>query len=156
MRIAMKLLFVAERKICDQIFNDINVLKDCCFVEVTTDNILMLFSFEDTIAKSKGSPKKLFVLLDMYEIMKNMFEMRDATHNLLGLLAQETFGDFKEEVEEEATKTNVMDGTMHLLTSYVINNVKFLFNYQSTLKPFSQEFENVGEDSTSQLATVIM
>ncbi|KAH0457321.1 hypothetical protein IEQ34_012636 [Dendrobium chrysotoxum] len=58
MRIVVKLLF-AKRKICDQIFNGINVL-DRCFVEVKPDNALMLFGFGDAIAKSKGSPEKLF------------------------------------------------------------------------------------------------
>ncbi|KAL0913541.1 hypothetical protein M5K25_017006 [Dendrobium thyrsiflorum] len=105
---------------------------DRCFVEVTTNNVLMLFSFGDVIAKSKGSSEKLFVLLDMYEIMRELHseietifegktcsEMRDATHNLLRCLvqtAQKTFGDLKEVVEEDVTKTGVMDGTVHPLT----------------------------------------
>ncbi|KAL0905504.1 hypothetical protein M5K25_023928 [Dendrobium thyrsiflorum] len=172
MRIAVKLLFAAERKICDQIFDGINVLKDRCFAEVTADSVLMLFSFGDAIAKSKRSPEKLFVLLDMYEIMRELHseietifegkacsETRDAAHNLsrrLAQTAQETFGDFEEAVEKDATKTAVLDGTVHPLTSYVINYVKFLFDYQSTLKQLFQEFEKAGEDSNSQLATVTM
>lgn len=45
----------------------------------------------------------------------------------LAQTAQETFGDFEEAVEKDATKTAVLDGTVHPLTSYVINYVKFLF-----------------------------
>ena len=45
----------------------------------------------------------------------------------LAQTAQETFGDFEEAVEKVATKTAVTDGTVHPLTSYVINYVKFLF-----------------------------
>ena len=45
----------------------------------------------------------------------------------LAQTAQETFGDFEEAVEKDATKTSVFDGTVHPLTSYVINYVKFLF-----------------------------
>ncbi|KAI0491524.1 hypothetical protein KFK09_025784 [Dendrobium nobile] len=147
MRIAVKLLFAAERKICDQIFDGINVLKDRCFAEVTADSVLMLFSFGDAIAKSKRSPEKLFVLLDMYEIMRELHseietifegkacsETRDAAHNLsrrLAQTAQETFGDFEEAVEKDATKTAVLDGTVHPLTSYVINYVKFLFESEA-------------------------
>ncbi|PON62810.1 Exocyst complex protein [Trema orientale] len=73
--------------------------------------------------------------------------------------AQETFGDFEEAVERDATKTAVFDGTVHPLTSYVIsyviNYVKFLFDYQSTLRQLFQEFEN-GVESSSQLASVTM
>ncbi|KAJ6824318.1 exocyst complex component EXO70A1-like isoform X1 [Iris pallida] len=170
MRIAVKLLFAAERKICDQIFQDINnVLKDQCFAEVTANSVLMLLSFGEAIAKSKRSPEKLFVLLDMYEIMRELQpeietifegkacrEMREESLSLtkrLAQTAQDTFGDFQEAVEKDATRTAVQDGTVHPLTSYVINYVKFLFDYQSTLKQLFQEFAN-GEDSNSQLAIV--
>ena len=57
-------------------------------------------------------------------------EMREASLDLtkrLAQTAQETFGDFEEAVEKDATKTAVLDGTVHPLTSYVINYVKFLF-----------------------------
>ncbi|XP_020582775.1 exocyst complex component EXO70A1-like [Phalaenopsis equestris] len=172
MRIAVKLLFAAERKICDQIFVDTNVKKDLCFAQVTADSVLMLFSFGEAIAKSKRSPEKLFVLLDMYEIMRELqsevelifegkacSELREVSFNLtkrLALTAQETFGDFEEAVEKDATKTTVLDGTVHPLTSYVINYVKFLFDYQSTLKQLFQEFEAAGADDNSQLAIVTM
>lgn len=61
---------------------------------------------------------------------KACIEMREAALSLtkrLAQTAQETFGDFEEAVEKDATKTAVLDGTVHPLTSYVINYVKFLF-----------------------------
>nr|KAJ0185889.1 hypothetical protein LSAT_V11C900474300 [Lactuca sativa] len=171
MRIAVKLLFAAEKKVCDQMFEGIESLKDQCFAEVTKGSVAMLLSFGDAIAKSKRSPEKLFVLLDMYEIMRELHseiellfsgkackEIREAAVGLTKRLAQtakETFGDFEEAVEKDATRTAVADGTVHPLTSYVINYVKFLFDYQSTLKQLFQEFEK-GDESNSQLASVTM
>lgn len=61
---------------------------------------------------------------------KSSLEVRDAAAALtkkLALTAQEIFGDFEEAVEKDATKTAVLDGTVHPLTSYVLNYVKFLF-----------------------------
>lgn len=61
---------------------------------------------------------------------KACIEMRDSALSLttrLAETAQETFVDFEEAVEKDATKTAVLDGTVHPLTSYVINYVKFLF-----------------------------
>lgn len=61
---------------------------------------------------------------------KACIEMREAAKSLtkrLAQTAQETFADFEEAVEKDATKTAVLDGTVHPLTSYVINYVKFLF-----------------------------
>lgn len=57
-------------------------------------------------------------------------EMREAFAVLtkkLARAAQETFSEFEEAVEKDCTKTAVLDGTVHPLTSYVINYVKFLF-----------------------------
>ena len=57
-------------------------------------------------------------------------KIREAVMGLtkqLAQTAQESFGDFEEAVEKDATKTAVTDGTVHPLTSYVINYVKFLF-----------------------------
>ncbi|CAN8237386.1 unnamed protein product [Cochlearia groenlandica] len=171
MRIAVKLLFAGERQVCDQIFRGFDSLSDQCFAEVTMSSVSMLLSFGDSIARSKRSPEKLFVLLDMYEIMRELhteietifkgkacLEIRGSATGLtkrLAQTAQETFGDFEEAVEKDATKTSVLDGTVHPLTSYVINYVKFLFDYQSTLKQLFMEFGN-GDESNSQLASVTM
>ncbi|KAJ3687826.1 hypothetical protein LUZ61_016990 [Rhynchospora tenuis] len=172
MRIAVKLLFAAERQLCNKIFEGVDSLKDECFAEVTSNSLSVLLSFGEAVAKSKRSPEKLFVLLDMYEIMRELQpdievifegkacrEMQESALTLakrLAQTAQETFTDFEEAVEKDATKTTVADGTVHPLTSYVINYVKFLFDYQSTLKQLFQEFGTSGDESNSQLATVTM
>lgn len=171
MRIAVKLLFAGERKVCDQIFEGYDSQSDQCFADVTASSVSVLLSFGEAIARSKRSPEKLFVLLDMYEIMRELHseieslfkgkactEIRESALGLtkrLAQTAQETFGDFEEAVEKDATKTAVLDGTVHPLTSYVINYVKFLFDYQSTLKQLFQEFEK-GDETNSQLASVTM
>lgn len=71
-RIAVKLLFAAERKVSDQVFEGMESFMDQCFVEATASSVSLLLSFGEAIAKSKRSPEKLFVLLDMYEIMKEV------------------------------------------------------------------------------------
>lgn len=65
-------MFAGERKVCDQIFEGFDSLGDQCFSEVTKDSVSMLLSFGEAIANSKRSPEKLFVLLDMYEIMQEL------------------------------------------------------------------------------------
>ncbi|PHT71165.1 Exocyst complex component EXO70A1 [Capsicum annuum] len=167
MRISVKLLFAAEKRVADQIFEGQDSLRDQCFAEVTGNSVSVLLSFGEAIAKSKRSPEKLFVLLDMYEIMRELqsemdsifgskycAEMRESATLLTDRLAetaQETFVDFEEAVEKDATKTSVLDGTVHPLTSYVINYVKFLFDYQSTLK---QLFGDADEGHKDQLGVI--
>ena len=66
------MLFAGERKVCDHLFDGVDSLSDECFSEVTAGSVLMLLSFGEAIARSKRSPEKLFVLLDMYEIMREL------------------------------------------------------------------------------------
>ncbi|MCD7455242.1 hypothetical protein HAX54_027454 [Datura stramonium] len=173
MRISVKLLFAAEKKVSDQVFEGQDSLRDQCFAEVTGNSVAVLLSFGEAIAKSKRSPEKLFVLLDMYEIMRELqsemdtifgsqycSEMREAAKLLTDRLAetaQETFVDFEEAVEKDATKTAVLDGTVHPLTSYVINYVKFLFDYQSTLKQlFGDNDDGHSKDQLGVITTRIL
>lgn len=68
----VKLLFAGERIVCEKIFEGLDSLTDQCFSVVTSNSISVLLSFGDAIARSKRSPEKLFVLLDMYEIMREL------------------------------------------------------------------------------------
>lgn len=61
------------------------------------------------------------------EACTSMREAAIGLANRLARCAHDTFGDFEDAVEKDATKTLVQDGTVHPLTSYVINYVKFLF-----------------------------
>lgn len=78
----VKLLFAGEKKVCDQIFDGFESLKDQCFADVTASSVEMLLSFGDAVAKSKRSPEKLFVLLDMYEIMRELQPEVDLVHSM--------------------------------------------------------------------------
>lgn len=81
-------MFAGERKVCDQIFEGFDSLSEQCFAEVTTNSVSMLLSFGEAIAKSKRSPEKLFVLLDMYEIMQELHsEVWLLTYKIINLNA---------------------------------------------------------------------
>ncbi len=68
----MKLLFVAEYKICDQIWLELTSEKEKCFAAITHSSMDTLMSFGEAITTCKKSPEKLFVLLDMYETMSDL------------------------------------------------------------------------------------
>ncbi|RCV36142.1 hypothetical protein SETIT_7G295900v2 [Setaria italica] len=171
MQIAVKVLLPGERKNCDQIFDGITFNKDQCFVELAGSSVMTLLSFGDTIAKSKRSHGNLFVLLEMYGVMHELqsevevvfqgkfcSEMRDAALNLtksLAQAAQETLVDFEEAVEKDSSKTIMQNGAVHPFTIEVINYVKPLFDYQSTLKILFQQSETSG-GAESYLAGVIV
>ncbi|KAG0626725.1 hypothetical protein M758_2G146700 [Ceratodon purpureus] len=168
MRIAVKLLFSAERQLCEQIWSRLDPHREKAFADVTDSSVHMLLSFGEAIARSKKTPEKLFVLIDMYEIMRDLQPeielvfagdaatgMREAAMSLikrLGQTAKDTFADFEDAVDKDATKTLVLDGTVHMLTSYVINYVKFLLDYQNTL---NELFSDGTVDKKPHLTTAI-
>ncbi len=92
----MKLLFVAEYKICDQIWLELTSQKEKCFAAITHSSMHTLISFGEAITTCKKSPEKLFVLLDMYETMSDL-ELEVHTYILLCLylLAMITWVVFK-------------------------------------------------------------
>ncbi|CAK9201350.1 unnamed protein product [Sphagnum troendelagicum] len=86
----------------------------------------MLLSSGEAITKSKRSPEKLFVLFDMYETLHDLnwrfgYQIQDvfcgepaagieAAAGFMRQLAQsakETFGDFEDAVEKDASKPPV-------------------------------------------------
>ncbi|XP_073391490.1 exocyst complex component EXO70A1 isoform X4 [Physcomitrium patens] len=170
MRIAIKLLFSAERKLCEQIWFRLDPHREKCFADVTDSSVHMLLSFGESIAKSKKATEKLFVFLDMYETMRDLRPeieivfsgeaasgMREAATGLikrLGQTAKDTFADFEDAVNKDATKTLIPDGTVHMLTSYVINYVKFLLDYQNSLNELFSGSAN--GDKSSYLASAIL
>ncbi|XP_024011245.1 exocyst complex component EXO70A1 [Eutrema salsugineum] len=178
MPISVKQLFATEKKICDQILDGVESLRDQSFAGLTANSFGALISFGEAIAKSKRSPEKLFALIDMFETMTELMpefdlifgsqpctEMKESTLNLTKLLAEtahEIFADiFEEAVKKDETKRIVVDGSVHPLTSYVVNYVKYLFvvsrhgnTYQSTLRLIFKEFGNV-EDLKSVVVRII-
>lgn len=70
--VQIKLLFSAERMLCDQIWARLDPHREKCFADVTDSSVHMLLSFGEAIARSKKTPEKLFVLLDMYETMRDL------------------------------------------------------------------------------------
>ncbi|KAL2318440.1 hypothetical protein Fmac_032316 [Flemingia macrophylla] len=148
-----------QGKVSEEVVVVVKILAEDCPNQGTTIRL-------EAITKSKRSPEKLFVLLDMYEIMRELqpeieilfeskacIETKEAAMNLAKRLAQTAqFVDFEETVEKDATKTTVMDGTVHHLTSYVSNYVKFLYDYQSTLKQLFHQFDP--NDPERQLAII--
>ncbi|MED6109751.1 hypothetical protein PIB30_036401 [Stylosanthes scabra] len=166
MPIAAK-LFASEREACNLIFEGFDSLAEQCFAEVTTNSISMLLSVGEANAKILRSPQSFHLLLDMYETMlelhleietlfrgKACTEIREAAIGFtkqLALMSKEVFGDLEEVIEKDAMETAVTDG-IHPLTSNILNFVRVLNNYESTLKQLFQEVE--GGDYSSQQASV--
>lgn len=162
LRVAVKILYTAEQMLCNQLFYKLDPHRECCFAEVIESSMKLFLNFGEATVKSKKSPEKLFMLLDMYDAMYDLLpevqalfgakasvECRYSFEELMKRLSQtacNTLDEFGEAVEKDATKAAIQDGTVHPLTSYVINYVKFLFGYKTALEHL---FEDENKDDLS-------
>ncbi|CAI5459405.1 unnamed protein product, partial [Closterium sp. Yama58-4] len=153
----MMLVFPLERELCYQVFAGLDPHREISYAEMGDRGLSLLLSFGEAIASSQKSPEKLFVLLDMYETIRDSMPMvidafpgnacipcREYLRSLqrsLAEISRDTFSEFEDAVEKDSTRTPVADGTVHPLTSYVINYVKFLFDYEGTLRQLFEEAE---------------
>ncbi|GAB2264244.1 hypothetical protein Droror1_Dr00026378 [Drosera rotundifolia] len=158
-------LLGGELRLCDHVLKNSETIRARCFDEAQK-NVPMLFSFGYALAgseKSERSPGNLFVLLDMYEIMRKLqaempcSKVGEHAKGLIKHLGQTTYDtlcDFQEGVIKDSARTKVPDGSIHPLTDYVIEYLQFLSCYRSTLEQILKEFNDVS-DPDSHLASLI-
>ena len=63
---------MAERQLCEHVLRDLEPHTGRAFTELSEHITSTLFAFGEAVARTKKTPEKLSVLLDMYETMRNL------------------------------------------------------------------------------------
>ncbi|KAJ7535458.1 hypothetical protein O6H91_12G034900 [Diphasiastrum complanatum] len=150
MKVGVKVLFASERQLCEDVFQDIVGVGETSFADVARGSMMQLLNFGEAIAISRRSPEKLFRILDMYETLRDLLTemcvifsgeacagVREEASGILlrlGEAARGTFAEFENAIYRDTSKTPVPGGAVHPLTRYVMNYIRFLFDYVDTLK----------------------
>ncbi|BBM98606.1 exocyst complex component 7 [Marchantia polymorpha subsp. ruderalis] len=150
MKVSVKVLFASEGRLCDQVFAESVATRETCFSDVAQSSIMQLLSFSEAIAISRRTPEKLFKILDMYETLRDLIPEIEAIFTgegctkvrseaagilmRLGEAARGTFAEFENAIHRDTSRTPVPGGAVHPLTRYVMNYIRFLFDYTETLK----------------------
>lgn len=75
---------MAERQLCEHVLHDLEPHTGRVFAELSEQITSTLFSFGEAVARTKKTPEKLSVLLDMYETMRDtMPQVRRVPHDPL-------------------------------------------------------------------------
>ncbi|GJZ77405.1 exocyst complex component EXO70B1 [Tanacetum coccineum] len=157
-KVVVKVLLYGEKRLCEQVFSESELIKEISFVETTKGCVMQLLNFGEAVAIGQRSSEKLFRILDMYDVVDDVmvdFEMLfgDESGELvcnevkvvlsgLGEAAIGTFVEFENAVKGENSKRALLGGEIHPLTRYVMNYLKLLVDYSdslNTLLPNSQE-----------------
>ncbi|XP_049412284.1 exocyst complex component EXO70H1-like [Solanum stenotomum] len=148
-KIAVNALFRGERILCDYVFSSSVNIRDSCFSEIANDGALTLFVFPEMVMKFKKlSPEKMFRVLDIYEIicelwveLESIFTFDSmavvkaqamASLGKLGDAIRAMLSEFETAVQKDSSKV-VLGGGIHPLTQYVMNYLVFLGDYSGAI-----------------------
>ncbi|KAH9291438.1 hypothetical protein KI387_043372 [Taxus chinensis] len=158
-KIAVGVVMASEKHLCQQIFGELGC-GEISFVETAKGAITQLLNFSEAVAISRRSPEKLFRILDMYECLSDLLpdinsifsdespvstSIREEALGILtrlGEAAKGTFLEFENAIQTETSRTPIPGGAIHPLTRYVMNYIRFLFDYTDTLKHLLIDEEN--------------
>ncbi|CAI9767090.1 unnamed protein product [Fraxinus pennsylvanica] len=149
-RICVRVLFASEKRLCEQIFEDLGTsTNDACFMETIKGPTIQLFNFVDAISISRRSPEKLFKILDLHDALMDLmpdievvFESKSSESisvqavEIVSRLAEAARGilsEFENAVLREPSRVPVPGGTIHPLTRYVMNYISLISDYKQTL-----------------------
>lgn len=145
-KIAVRVLLTGEKRLCDQIFNGSDYVKEICFNETAKWSMMQLLNFGEAVSIGSRSSEKLFRILDMYDALADAlpnlqamvtdeFVCSEAKGVLsgLGVAARATFSEFEKAVQGETSRKPMQNGEIHPITRYVMNYLKLLVVYIETL-----------------------
>lgn len=163
MKIFVRVYLTSEKRLCDQIFGELESVSPVCFAEASKASILQLLNFGEAIAIGPHQPEKLLRILDMYEVLADLipdidtlyadetgscirFESQDVLRRL-GDCVKSTFLKFENAVASNISTNPFAGGGIHHLTRYVMNYIKTLTIYSETLDLLLKDHDP--EDSIS-------
>ncbi|XP_016445485.2 exocyst complex component EXO70I-like [Nicotiana tabacum] len=142
--LAIKNVFVSEKKLCCQVLGTImdGVIWPECFVKIADKIMAVFFRFGEGVARSKKEPQKLFKLLDMFESLErlkpefsNIFAGEAGAdicsryrelEKLLVHSSTKVFFDLGLQIEANQDVLPPQDGSVPKLVRYAINYLKYL------------------------------
>ncbi|KAI3761420.1 hypothetical protein L1987_51836 [Smallanthus sonchifolius] len=159
-KIVVKVLLFGEKRLCEQVFSESELIKEISFSETAKGCVMQLLNFGEAVSIGQRSSEKLFRILDMYDVVADVLpdfealfgdesgesvcnEVRTVLSGL-GEAAIGTFVEFENAVKGENSRRALQGGEIHPVTRYVMNYLKLLVDYSdslNTLLPNSQDHD---------------
>lgn len=148
-KIAVRTLFHGERFLCDHVFAVSDTIRESCFTEISKDGAVNLLRFPELVAKGKRWPEKAFLLMELYETIKDIQPQVESIFSFeavscvklqvlsslkkLGESVQTILTEFELSIQKNQSRMAVPGGAIHPLTNSVVNYVSILANYSGVL-----------------------
>lgn len=148
-KISVESIFRGEKLLCDRVFGTSETMKQTCLAHTTTEGAMNLLRFPELVAKSKRSPEKITLLMNLYETVSDLlpeiesiFEYESLSPiklqaftsiNKLSESTQAILAEFVSSVQKNSSKTLPPGGGIHPLTEKVMDYVAILAESAGTL-----------------------
>ncbi|KMZ68727.1 Exocyst complex component EXO70A1 [Zostera marina] len=168
-RVTVLLLFAAERKLYDKIFQGIGKLNEEIFAEVTSASLRMIVNFVEVIVKCPHGPENLFIIFEMFDVIHELQSDIEITlkgnacaekrtsflmlRKQIAFTIQGILGKFPESIEKDPSKGVPSNGKVHPVNSYVMNYLKLLLDFLPSIRVFYKDF--VIEDASNPETLVL-
>lgn len=153
--LAVRVLFPSERRLCDRIFASLSPIAELAYAESCRGSAIQLIDFADAIAIGSKSPERLFMVVDMYEILRDLMPETDplfadqlySIYRSLGSTIKGIFTELENLIRRDPAKTPVPGGGLHPITRYVMNYLRAACASRRTLEQvMEEELENSTDD----------
>lgn len=141
-KVAVRTIFSGERLLCDRVFAVSETIKQTCIAHTTMEGAINLFRFPEIVAKSKRSPDKIFLLINLFETISDLWpeiesifsyeplspiklQALSSMHKLSDS-AQTILSEFVSSIQKNSSKTPISGGGIHPLTCSVMDYVSLL------------------------------
>ncbi|KAG8645141.1 hypothetical protein MANES_10G036300v8 [Manihot esculenta] len=130
-------------------FSASQTIRESCFTDISKEAATNLFRIPELVAKSKETPERIFLLMELSEALSNLWPEIEFAFNSestsavklqaasslqrLGESVRAILSDFESTIEKDSSKTPVPGGGIHLLTRTVINYIYKLADYGGVL-----------------------
>ncbi|PON46178.1 Exocyst complex protein [Parasponia andersonii] len=161
MKIFVRVYLASEKWLCEQIFGELGPISLDCFVELSKTSMLQLLNFVEAMSIGPQQPEKLFRILDMYEVLADLFPDIEALYmgkagssitmechevlSRLGDCVRATFIEFENAIASNHSANPISGGGIHPLTRYVMNYIRTLTDYSETLNLLFKGHDEEGD-----------
>ncbi|KAL8150632.1 hypothetical protein V2J09_020440 [Rumex salicifolius] len=174
-RIFVQVYLAGEKRLLDQIFEEVGPTDPAFFANIANSTMMCLLNFGQGVAMGTRKPEKLFALLNMVEVLREVsnevyelfsiestssikVEVQELTTRL-GSSAKATFLEFGDLILSDPAIEPFPAGRIHHLTKYVMNYLNTLPAYTNIVNlllqgPVGSDFLVTGNQFTKQESNV--
>ncbi|MED6143900.1 hypothetical protein PIB30_010257 [Stylosanthes scabra] len=148
--VCLKILFAGERRLCERVFSGFLAAANLSFMDISGETGTWLLDFADAVATAKPAPGRLFMILDMFEALRDMIpefeslfpdQLRNEADTVWKRLGEAIWRNFMElgDVIRHQTPEMVSSSNIHHLTRYFMNYLLLACDSRQTLEQVFNE-----------------